>query len=224
MIRTLRSPLVVVGLLILPLAGTAGAARAKPVCNLIPDSAGDSAKLVPAGSTEDQLDILSADVATNAKRLTAVIRLSSLTEISPTEPIGRVYEFNFSANEKNFILSGLLAPGGNSFEAFQSDQRLEQGESGGRAGTGIGSLVGSVDVKKKEIRMTAELSIFPTNMTRTRLQHMWAATYRGPAGSTSDSGGPLAISGAAGVGADDAWDKPGEYYVAGTASCVAIGK
>jgi len=82
-------------------AGAAGAATkpkpkpVKPVCNLVTDDKGDGAGLV---NNQDGLDVLSGDLASNAKSVTAVIRLAAapVAAGNPDAPEGAAYYFVFS--------------------------------------------------------------------------------------------------------------------------------
>ena len=66
----------------------------KPVCNLVVDKAGDASVLGPDPS-DASLDILSADVASHAKYLTAVLRIRNLAA-SSLAATGRNYYVQFS--------------------------------------------------------------------------------------------------------------------------------
>lgn len=69
--------------------------KPKPVCNLITDGSGDASLQAPIPS-DDSLDIVSGDLASDAKNVTAVIRLKDLAATSPAELTGRNYYFLFS--------------------------------------------------------------------------------------------------------------------------------
>jgi hypothetical protein len=58
-------------------AATATKHKVKPVCNLVTDASGDAKDV--GGTNDPSMDILSADVATNAKYITAVIRVAGLS-------------------------------------------------------------------------------------------------------------------------------------------------
>ncbi|HVF04120.1 MAG TPA: hypothetical protein VNA20_04715 [Frankiaceae bacterium] len=211
------------------LVAPADAAPPAKACRLVRDAVGDTDSPMPDADLDRQLDITSADVATGAKNLTVVLRLAALTAADPANPQGRVYEFDFTAVEKNFIVMGSLLPGGNSFSVFISETRLEENESGARAATGIGSAVGVVDVAKKEIRMTAPLSVFAPHAPigrKTPLVHLAAFTYRANGYSAQPAHEMLPveveITGDVGLGVDQAWGRMA-YYRAGTPSCVRAG-
>lgn len=82
-------------LAVLLVAGLAGAPAAharprKPVCHLVKDVAADETVSEPA------LDVRGADLASDGRRLTALVRLGGHPDTSaPTSPLGRVYTFRF---------------------------------------------------------------------------------------------------------------------------------
>jgi hypothetical protein len=79
------------------LAMPAGAvSKPKPVCNLVTDDKGDSEGLVSSGTAG--LDILTADVASDAKKVTAVMRLagSPMGALDPDAPEGAAYYVSFT--------------------------------------------------------------------------------------------------------------------------------
>lgn len=223
----------VLALVLAALACAPGAATAAPrrtSCKLITDDTGDTSSPAPDAALDAQLDITSADVATGSKYLTAVVRVDQLTNSDPANPQGRIYEFDFTAKEKNFILLGSLLPGGNTFEVYISDSRFEEGQGGARAATGIGEAMGFIDTKGKEIRITAPLSVFAPYAKLSRgvsLYAMVAFTYRahGYSFQPGDQGSPVPVpvevTTGVGLGVDQAWGHKA-YYQAGTPSCVKV--
>jgi hypothetical protein len=214
-------------LLALPVSAHAAPAR-PPSCKLIKDATGDTGSPAPDAALDSQLDITSADVATDNHFVTVVLRLDKLAAADPANPQGRIYEFDFTAKEKNFIVMGSLLPGGNDFEVFISDQRFEEGKSGARAATGIGTATGRVDTAHREVRISAPVSVFAkyAPMTKnTTIYYLVAFTYR--ANGLSYQGGgqgpsPVSVTGSFGLGVDEAWGHKA-YYLAGNKSCVRPG-
>lgn len=197
-------------------------------CKLVKDDTGDTSSPAPDAALDAQLDITSADVATNTRNLTVVLRLANLADADPANPQGRVYEFDFTAREKNFIVMGALLPGGNTFGVYISDSRFEEGKSGARAATGIGEATGVVDPARKEVRMTAPLEVFAPHAALERnvsLMHLVAFTYRAN-GYSLQSGQqvpvPVSITGDVGLGVDQAWGRKA-YYRSQSKSCVRVG-
>jgi hypothetical protein len=218
--------LATLALLVLP--HEADAKERPPTCHLVKDASGDTGSLAPDAALDAQLDITSADIASNTSWVTVVLRLTDLTAADPANPQGRIYEFDFTAQEKNFIVMGQLLPGGNVFSVYISDQRFEEGQSGARAATGIGEATGIVDTKHHEVRITARTSIFAPYAKlakNTTIYHLVAFTYRANGASLQNGGqgpGPISITGSFGLGVDEAWGRKA-YYLAGGKSCVRPG-
>lgn len=194
-----------------------------PSCRLVTDPPGDTQSIGPDDDT--QLDILDGDFAMNRTTLTVVIKVKALTAEDLTEPAGRIYEYDFTANGKNFIAMASLLPGGSEFQAFISDQRIEQGQSGARAATGIGAMTGTLDLQAHEVRMSAPLSIFTpyASFNQTNVDHFATFTYRAHGESLSGTqvGQIVDISTSVGIGVDDAWSK--KIYRPYARSCVKVG-
>jgi hypothetical protein len=224
--RILAATAALVGLVGAPAAGAAThVARHAPLsCRLVTDPAGDTQSVGP--DDDSQLDLLGGDFAMNHATVTVVIRVKTLTAEDLTEPAGRIYEYDFTANGKNFIAMASLLPGGSEFQAFISDQRIEQGQSGARAATGIGEMVGTLDLQAHEVRMSAPLSIFTkyASFSQTNVDHFAAFTYRAHGESLSGTqvGNVVDISSSAGVGVDTAWSK--KVYRPYAPSCVKVGR
>lgn len=110
--------------------GAAEAARPKPkpLCNLVTDDKADVA------TGNQSLDIVSGDLATNAKTITAVIRVAKLTAEDTMSPTGRYFEFAFTYEGSGYAIKALLTPTGN----IWADGK----------GTGV------VDTAKNEVRIS----------------------------------------------------------------------
>jgi len=174
---------------------------------------------------DEELDLRGGDIVTGQQYLTAVIRLQALSKEDITQPSGRIWEFDFTANNKNFILMGALLAGGSEFEAYISDQRFEQGKSGARAATGIGLLKGTIDVKHKEVWLTGPMSIFEkyASFQQTYLNHLVMFSYRAHGESTKalPTGQILDVSMSFGIGVDSDWSS--KHYVPLAPSCIRAG-
>lgn len=88
-----------VGLLALAVAavGTIPVASAQAAaCNQVTDRDGDASDVA---GTNESLDIVSADLGSDATTVTAVIRVKTLLETSPTTPQTRNYYLLFSTNK-----------------------------------------------------------------------------------------------------------------------------
>jgi hypothetical protein len=199
---------------------SAWAGPVAPSCHLVKDATGDTNSAVP-NDVDRELDITSADVAVTGDEVLVAVRLEHLAAADPTQMQGRTYEFDFTAKERNFIFTGSLLTGDSTFDVFISDQRMEEGQSGGRAATGIGAAVGVVDTVHKELRMRAPVSMFEPYaplLRGTALYHLAAFTYRANGMATQQEGAPQAsVSG--GLGVDQAWGRSATYRV-GRPSCL----
>jgi hypothetical protein len=124
--------------------GTAHAAKKppakKPVCKLVTDSANDGTGTGTGqtGPNDPNLDIVSADIATNAATLTAVWRLSAVDGSNSSSPTGRSYTMTFTVNDKTTTVRAIISPAGNVWQ--------------GGDGTGF------VDTKLKEIHLSVPLA------------------------------------------------------------------
>ena len=139
----------------LVVAGAAGAVtKPKPVCNLVKDDAGD-ASVQPPLPSDDSLDIVSGDVASNAKSVTAVLRLKSLGATSPYSVTGRNYYMQFD-------VPGAANPVYFSAESDATGTAYHWGDlettNGLPTYTPKGDATGVTDVAKNEIRITVSVS------------------------------------------------------------------
>jgi hypothetical protein len=199
-------------------------------CNLVRDVAGDVSPPVTSDLTtgpddrDDQLDLLSADIAVDSKAVTVVLRLKALQPADPSSLAGRTYQFDFSVKEQSFFFLGSLLTGGNSFALWRTDQGVQPGDSVDRGGTAFGPATGTVDVRKREIRMTTPLSTFDSTARLTpgtALYSLAAATARSR-GVSPDPPGPLYSPGDVWhrVNADTGWADKGTSYRVGQSSCL----
>lgn len=163
--------------------GQAGPRDARETCNLVTDPSGDAYTTVVDNGAD--LDITGGDVGMDQRTLTAVIRLDELTKPAVTPTSGRMYEFNFSANGKNFIMRAILVPGGEDYDyqAFISDQPASDKSAGDggrpRTHSGIGALYGTVDERAREVRISGPLSLFRKHASfdKTTLSNLAVVTY-----------------------------------------------
>jgi hypothetical protein len=117
--------------------------KAKPVCNLITDPAGDTT------GPSTALDIVSGDVASHAKTFTAVIRLAALAETDLSSPTGIAWGLRF-VSPKSDLPYYLLA------SKFQGeDVVFSYGQVDGTSLNELGVAKGVIDVAEKEVRIHA---------------------------------------------------------------------
>ena len=186
------------------------AAEAKPLpCKTIIDPAGDSAWGNP-------LDIVSGDIASNKKTLTAVIRLAEFNKTNSSAPTGQGFYFDFTAGgETPIFLSYTVTP---------TTESASYGYVDGNLHRSLGEAKAVVDQAKKEIRISAPIGSWTTygnpkvgsKITGVVITTYWVvgAYVSTPVTTGSTGGGSLQT-------ADDA---AGKTYVAGSPSCVVPGK
>ncbi|MCU1672093.1 MAG: hypothetical protein JWN77_206 [Frankiales bacterium] len=182
----------------------AAAPKAKPVCNLVTDAAGDAAV---AGPSDKNLDILSADVASNGKVVTAVIRLAGYSDTDTQAPFGRTYYVGFNApgDENQLYVSVGVDP--------VLGETYDMGDLQGNLYTSSGSASGSIDAAKGVLTVTApaDMGGLVSLKKGTKLTDLEAKA--------------TALVGLAGTGlVQTVDDATGGSYTVGTTSCVTPGK
>lgn len=124
---------------------------AKPVCNLVTDPKGDGSFIATPNSKA--LDVVSADIATGAKTVTAVIRVDGMGS-DPQTTLGVEYKINFTVG------------GMSQFLRYQRSTGLgETYDYGDQSGTNAGSVSkgtadGAIDTAKGTITISAPKSEF----------------------------------------------------------------
>lgn len=164
-----RLALVPIAALVALVAPAAIAApKAAPACNTITDPAGDTFALrtqdaPPAGGPQygpqdDSLDVISGDLASNGKVVTAVIRIKKLSRTVQTSPTGLTASLGFLIGGSNTVvrLYAVLATG-------QTD-RFDVSATASDAvpntpSTYVGEGTGVVDLAKNEVRITAPAAL-----------------------------------------------------------------
>ena len=151
------------------LAAGGAVAAPKPVCNLVSDAAGDV--MLPSAA----LDVVSADIATDAKKLTGVIRVAKLANSDGTAPTGFAYNFRFkvagSPTQFYLLASNVPSPiGQTTFEYGTIElNRL----------TPLGDAKGVLDLAKNEVRVTAPTALGPVTVKPgTKIVDLQAITQR----------------------------------------------
>jgi hypothetical protein len=138
--------------------------KVAPVCNTITDPAGDtfaarSQNDPPAGSPtygpqDDSLDVISGDLASDGKVVTAVVRIKKLSRSVQTSPTGITAAVGFLIGGGDTVvrLQAVLVSGqADRFEvsAIPPDNLPNQ------PSTYVGDVTGVVDLAKNEVRITA---------------------------------------------------------------------
>ena len=218
------------------LALSPAALAAPKSCRLLVDPAGDDRVTTDSTTTpqtEDvydssDLDVVSADVASNAKNITAVVRTTTLHESDPESPTGRKWDVLFVVGEQRYIMSATTAPDGYRGIVYRETADYEEGGYGATAGEGIGRAKVDLDYKRKEVRITAPLSHFAPYTSISHGRHVrnievWAFHHYGTGGGRVETPTDFVVdygSGGAGHSVDHGVTK--KTYVAGSASCVAV--
>jgi hypothetical protein len=92
----------------------------KPACNLVVDPANDAGVFGGAANPttyDTNLDIVGADVASNAKNISVLFRLKDLTEQDPLAPTGRMWTFGFTHGNNSVAISAYVSPVGTFFSS-----------------------------------------------------------------------------------------------------------
>lgn len=170
----------------------------KPVCNLVTDDAGDASALGVGDPSSNALDILSADVATSAKTLKAVIRVKDIKADNFTQQ-GKEFKFIFSVAGSFYYLRVQSTPGlGDSYD--YGTLPTQDGTS-----TSVGAAEGSYDTATNSVIFTIDKSLLGVK-SGTKIGDFLARSY---------------ISlGAQFIGWDDA--TASTTYVDQTKSCVSV--
>lgn len=136
--------------------GVASAAKkpaAKPTCNIVVDDAGD-ASITGADPSDGTLDILGADVASDAKTFTAVLRLKDLSASSFAQTGRNYYVQITTATTQNPVYF--------SYETDPTGATFNWGAlvpgAGASTYTPSGKATGVVDKAKNEIRISVPVA------------------------------------------------------------------
>lgn len=189
--------------------GSAQAAKLpKPVCNLLVDDKGDELP-APNGS----LDVLSADIASDSKKITGVIRLAAAPQgVDPLAPTGKTYHLEFvgQGGADPVFLSYLVTPTAANATYGYYDPTT-------RINTGLGQA--TVKIVGNAIYMTAPVGAFsPYGKFKPGAKITGLSVQNGRmVGAYVDSGtyaynSPVADSA-----------EGGKVYTAGSRSCVKVG-
>ena len=152
-----------VGVVTMPVS----AAPRRP-CQLLKDETGDAGLLggdggiggpLP-GTYDASLDIVSADIAADASRLTVVIRVAGLTPPPTPQPYGVAWSFHFATPESAFFLRADRTHAGESFTLHHYLTEYSGDTSQSFLYDHVGPVAGVFDTAASEIRMTAPLSMF----------------------------------------------------------------
>lgn len=192
-------------------AGVATAAAPGVACSLVTDKVGDGTGFVFTDRdylpNDPNVDLVSGDIASDAKKITAVIRTSALELSDASAPTGRTYYANFTVNAvKLYLAVAMDGSGEGTFTGGYIDTTRKS----------LGGATGVIDTKAKEVRITAPVSLFAAQAslkagTEITDLNLLAQRYIG-----NRSVGGVTPSADAAEG--------GKAYKVGAASCVKVGK
>ena len=199
------------------------ATRAVPkVCNIVTDPPGDSTASVVSG--DDSVDIVGGDFASNAKTITAIIRLKGFKQSDPQAPLGQSYFVIFSVRgvADTLTMSAGFYPTGTEYkfghQGVDPVLPLNTSYTDGDA-TGL--------VKGNEIHISADISKFAVAKSLkpgaqvTSISVEARRVYGQRAVPSQNVGPARAPLGGLTLTYDTA---SGKKYTLGAPSCVAIGK
>lgn len=190
-------------------AAAVGTAQAAPAsCRIVTDAEGDS-------SRGKGLDIVSGDLASNRSTVTAVFRLAEATKTNVMAPTGQGYYFRFNA--------GGSAPIYLAYTVTPTAETFSYGWTDGTLNNTLGQAKGVFDPAKKEIRISAPVGAWGSygklrpgaRITAIEATSYWVVGAYVSSPETGTNGGG---------GLSPADTALGKTYVAGSPSCVAVGK
>ncbi|MCA1824602.1 MAG: hypothetical protein ABR520_09170 [Mycobacteriales bacterium] len=131
------------------------------VCRLVTDPVGDETNRLKADGRDPSLDLVSADVATDRKHLTVVLRLRKLSPPLSGDVTGQAFWLFFSVHETRFVVWAPVYPSGPA-DAHVSIAAggADPGAVSVSAGTRIGSGTTTLDEVHNEVRMSTSLATF----------------------------------------------------------------
>lgn len=212
--------------------------KPKPVCNIVQGFPGDApfdpttGALGSKAPNDPDGDILSADLASNAKYITAVIRVKSLATPDTTYPGGHFYllMWNVPDHTAPVYLAGTVDP--NPAAGTVYGPQFVFGDEGGVGGAvqyfnidSAAHVVGKVNTAKNTITLTvpvAQLGGYGTFKPGTHFSAITAQTQAVTNGPVLPTNAPD-VGGSIGWGFQEDNDQAIKDYIAGTPSCVTPG-
>ena len=201
----------------------------KPVCNLITDTPKDTFLLRSQdgqgayGPQEDGLDILSMDVASDAKTLTGVVRVAKLATKVQSAPGGIDFRIGFTLPGQdpttgNFFLNARADSSGAPSFLLGLRTVVAQGQS---TTAKLVDATGTFDTTKNEVHISV-----PVSAVKSGSVSLATGSILSFAGLDETSARQVAVNPATGVGTATFADVTNSEttYKAGTKSCVTPGK
>jgi hypothetical protein len=222
-----RATLLAVAVVTATFAGVSHAAAPK-VCKLVSDPAGDSHIAGTAGPADSSLDLVGGDLATDASTLTSVIRVAKFSKTNPKAPLGQYYATVFSAKGADnslFTAAGIYPTGTQFIYGYYGPDPTNNLNTFYK----MGDAKGVIDAAKSEIRVSVPLAAFKEQakiVKGTKLSGITlsANAVYGQRLVPSQSIGPSPRIPIGGLSLQEDTGTSTKAYVAGTPSCVAVGK
>ncbi|HVE63744.1 MAG TPA: hypothetical protein VNB94_08095 [Mycobacteriales bacterium] len=185
------------------LATLATSSHAEAPCNIIKDDKGDAEVLT---SSDDAMDIVSADLAANGKEVAAVIRVVKLKKTTDQSPFGIALTMLWTAPgfDKPLFMRGTTTVGG--------ADTLKYGYQDGNRLISLGDAIGTFDLDKSELRISTFTKNFAAQAKLASADKLTAVTAEGAAIYGSPAAATLSLA------ADSAAAKA--PVVVGTESCI----
>lgn len=229
-VRLAVVPLVALVAATASVADAAPKAKPKPACSIITDAKGDTfaTRAQDArgvfGPQDDALDIVSADLASDGKVVTAAVRLVKLSRSISTSPTGLTLGLDFLIGSSTSVvrLQAVMVRGAE--DRFEVSAKAADAVPNAPS-TFVGQVTGIVDEKNNEVRITAPaamLAPYGALKQGTKLipnEAESATSSRGVPAITSTPGQPMTTRGPF---ADIA--AAGKAITVGAPSCVVPGK
>ena len=208
----------------------AGSAQAAPVCNLVKDETGDMNDSPTPGTPS--VDVTGADIASSATKITAVVRVAKLSKTDSGAPLGQAWFFQFlpkglpEPNDFLFLAAYSTPTGG---DEFVVGRQAPHATGAINTSYKVAEATGEFDEAKSEVRITADIAAFGEfaallkpgsslgTLTADARQLFGQRAVPSP-----EVGGVLIPSGGLTFTQDTA--EGTKAYVAGEASCLAVGK
>lgn len=229
-----RATLLATALLATGAWGALSPASAAPACNLVVDPAGDAGVGIlttgPRAPGDAADDVLSADLASDGKTITGVIRMAELRTTNTSSPLGQTFNIEFAApgnKGDKLFLAARLYPTGNKF-AF--GYVAPDPNSGLNTSYSLGEATGVLDVANKQLRLSAPVAGFAESGAKlsrgTKLTLPSVRVFRnvgqGVVPSQEVGGVRVPLGGLSLV--VDSTEETKAAYTVGSQSCVAVGK
>lgn len=173
---------------------------------------------------DSDLDLISADVATDSRQLTAVIRTDTLRDQEPYAP-GKSYDFYFRIAEVTFLVKATTGMGSESYILYAQNRAVGADDPYSGFFDQLGEVTGVFDVAKREIRATVPLDLMARYYEVRRgvvVSEFFVISFihYGEGRTTLLDG----FSGPSGASSRQDEARSDATYKAGTPSCVKVGK